>query len=63
VEGGGADVRVFEVEIAGRPETRQRVEWPWSDVDRRRLHGWMVWSTAATLGLVVVLYVLARLLR
>jgi hypothetical protein len=59
VESGGRG-RFYEVEIVGRPETRQRVEVPWSEADRRRLATWLVWSTTLTLGLVLVLYALAR---
>lgn len=61
VEAGG-ETPVFEVEVAGRPETRRRVELPWDESQRRRLAVWLAWSSALTLGLVLVLYVLARLL-
>ena len=47
--------RAYDVEVAGRPETRRRVEVPWSDEDARRLRRWLIWSTVLTLGLVVVL--------
>jgi len=53
----------FEVEVAGRPETRRRVELPWDESQRRRLSRWLVASSAITVALVFVLYVLARLLR
>lgn len=53
----------FEVEVAGRPETRRRVELPWDESQRRRLSRWLVVSSAITVALVLVLYVLARLLR
>jgi hypothetical protein len=52
--------RAFEVEVAGRPETRRVVEVPWSPADQTRLRAWLVWSTAITLGLIGVLYALAR---
>jgi uncharacterized membrane protein len=51
--------RVYEIEAAGRPGTRQRVEIPWDAAETRRLHRWLAWSTAITLGLVLVLLALA----
>ncbi len=54
-------VPVFEVEVAGRSETRRRVEVPWDERERRRLARWLGVSTAVTLALVLVLYALARL--
>jgi len=54
------DRRASDVEVAGRPETRRVVEVPWSPADDSRLRRVLAWSTAITLGLVVVLYVLAR---
>lgn len=53
--------RAYEVEVAGRPETRQRVLVPWSEHDARRLRRWLIWSTVLTLGLVVLLLGLAVL--
>ncbi len=53
----------FEVFVAGRKETGRRVEVPWDEQQRRRLGAWLLWSTAVTLGLVLVLFLLARLLR
>lgn len=53
----------FEVEVVGRPETRRPVLLPWDASQRRRLSRWLVVSTAATVALVVVLFLLARLLR
>ena len=58
---GGETARVYEMEITGRPETRTRVSVPWTPDEGRRLRAWLAWSTALTLGLIVVLYVLARL--
>lgn len=52
--------RAYEVEVAGQPATRRRIEVPWTADDARRLRAWLVWSTVLTLGLVVVLYALAR---
>jgi hypothetical protein len=39
------------------------VEVPWSERDERSLRAWLSWSTAITLGLVLVLLALARWLR
>jgi hypothetical protein len=61
-ETGGASP-TYDVEVAGRPETRRRVEVPWDEAEERRLRAWLFWSSAITLSLVAVLYVLARLLR
>jgi hypothetical protein len=55
------DARAYEVEIAGRPETRRRVEVAWSPEDGARLRAWLLASSVVTLGLVGVLYLLARL--
>lgn len=52
----------YQVAVAGRPETRRRVEVSWDEGERRRLRAWLVWSSAITLSLVVVLLVLARIL-
>jgi hypothetical protein len=52
---------VFEVEVVGRKGIRRRVELPWDEGQRRRLAAWLLWSSVVTLGLVLVLYVLARL--
>jgi hypothetical protein len=48
--------------MAGRPATRRRVEVPWGEEEERRLRRWLAWSTALTLGLVLVLYLVARAL-
>lgn len=53
----------YEVFVAGRRDTPRRVEVPWDEPQRRRLAAWLLWSSAVTLGLVLVLLVLARLLR
>jgi hypothetical protein len=52
----------YDVAVAGRPETRRRVEVSWDENERRRLRTWLLWSSAITLSLVLVLLVLARLL-
>jgi hypothetical protein len=48
------------VEVAGRPQTRRRIEIPWDERQSRRLAAWLFWSSLITLGLVIVLYALAR---
>jgi len=50
----------YEVEIAGRPETRRRVEVPWTEQHATRLQRWLLWSTVLTLALVGVLFAAAR---
>jgi len=57
------DVRAYEVQITGRPETRRRIEVPWSDQETARLRQWLVWSTVLTLALVAVLFAAARWAR
>lgn len=57
------DALAYEVELAGRPETRKRIEVPWDEALRRRLWAWLAWSSAITLGLVFLLYALARWLK
>ena len=52
--------RLYDVEVTGRPETRRRVAVPWTPDEARRLRTWLAWSTVLTLGLVAVLYALAR---
>ena len=62
LETDGPD-RVYEVAVAGEPKTRTRVAVPWTADESRRLRRWLVWSTALTLGLVLVLYAAARWAR
>jgi len=57
------DVRAYEVQITGRPETRRRIEVPWTDQETARLRQWLVWSTVLTLALVAVLFAAARWAR
>ena len=52
--------RQYDVEVTGRPETRRRVSVEWTEDESRRLRAWLAWSTVLTLGLVGVLYALAR---
>jgi len=55
--------RAYDVEVAGQPETSRRVELPWGEEQERALRRWLAWASALTLGLVVVLYLLARAAR
>ena len=59
-DAASGDVRAYEVEITGRPETRRRVEVPWTEQEAARLRRWLVWSTVLTLALVGVLFAAAR---
>jgi tRNA(Ile2) C34 agmatinyltransferase TiaS len=59
IDGSGPQ-REIEVEVTGRPETRRRLAVPWTADESRRLRAWLAWSTVLTLGLVAVLYALAR---
>jgi hypothetical protein len=53
---------VFEVEVAGRPETRVLVEAPWDEATHRRLSAWLLVASVVTIALVLVLFVIARAL-
>jgi NADH pyrophosphatase zinc ribbon domain len=53
--------RAYEVELVGSPETRRRIEVPWSPEEDTRLRRWLLWSTVITLGLVGVLLAAAWL--
>jgi hypothetical protein len=59
LDGSGPE-RLYDVEVAGQPATRRRVAVAWTPDESRRLRVWLAWSTVLTLGLVVVLYALAR---
>jgi len=59
----GEGERAYEVELLGKAETRRRVELPWTPTDTQRLHAWLLWSSAVTLGLAGLLFVLARFWR
>ena len=61
-EGDGGR-RTFDVDAVGQPGVRRTVEMPWSERDERTLRAWLSWSTAITLGLVLVLLALALWLR
>jgi hypothetical protein len=39
------------------------VEVPWDEAQRRRLAAWLLWASLVTVGLVVLLYALARWTR
>jgi hypothetical protein len=56
-----AGTLAYDVEIAGRPETRRRVEMPWTPRETARLQRWLLWSTVLTLALVGVLLAAALL--
>jgi hypothetical protein len=51
---------VFEVRVVGRPETARRVQVPWDEAERRRLSTWLLLASVVTVGLVLVLFLLAR---
>jgi len=52
----------YDVEVLGDPATRRRVEVPWKDAEsRRRMRRLLLLASAVTLGLVPLLYLLARL--
>ncbi len=52
----------YDVEVLGDPATRRRVEVPWQDArSRRRMLRLLLLGSAVTLGLVPLLYLLARL--
>ena len=61
VETSGPDP-LFDVEVAGRLETRLRVEAPWDEATHRRLSAWLVGASVVTVALVLVLFLLARIL-
>jgi hypothetical protein len=52
---------IFEVRVAGRPETGRRIRVPWDETARRRLAVWLFAASAVTVALVLVLFVLARI--
>jgi hypothetical protein len=54
------DTRAYEVQMTGRPETRRRIEIPWTDQEAGQLRRWLLWSTVLTLALVGVLFAAAR---
>jgi hypothetical protein len=58
----GEGPRAYEVEVSGHPETRTRIEVPWTEDDGTQLRRWLLWSTVVTLGLVAVLLAAASLL-
>jgi hypothetical protein len=60
---GEGPLRTFDVDAVGRSGARRTVQAPWSEHDERSLRAWLTWSTAITLGLVLVLLALARWLR
>lgn len=63
LDAASAGARAYEVEIAGRPETRRRLQVSWSAQEAVRLRQWLLWSTVLTLALVAVLFAAARWAR
>jgi hypothetical protein len=61
VDAGGS-APLFDVEVAGQPETRRRVELAWDPAQRRRLSEWLLVASIVTVALVLVLFLLARAL-
>ena len=59
-DAASAESRAYLVEITGHPETRRRIEVPWSEGESERLRRWLLWSTVLTLALVGVLLAAAR---
>jgi hypothetical protein len=59
----GGTAPAFDVEVAGRPGVRRRVEVPWDEDQLRHLSRWLFVSAALTLALILVLYAIARLAR
>ena len=55
----GRPVPAYQVEVVGEPQTALQVEWA-EEPPPSRLRRWLIWSTAATLSLVAILYALAR---
>jgi uncharacterized protein (DUF983 family) len=53
---------LFEVRVAGRPQTARRVRIIWDEAERRRLSTWLLTASVVTIALVLVLLVLARVL-
>jgi hypothetical protein len=53
---------LFDVEVVGHPETRRRVAVAWDAAAARRMWAWLGAASAATLALVLVLFLIAWLL-
>lgn len=57
-----AETLAFDVEVLGDPATRRRVEVAWEDASSlRRMRRLLLLASAVTLGLLPLLYLLARL--
>jgi hypothetical protein len=52
--------RAYEIQMTGRPETRRRIEIPWTEQEAGQLRRWLLWSTVLTLALVGILFAAAR---
>jgi hypothetical protein len=59
--GSSQQARLYDVELLSRRRTRRRVEVAWSPAQQRSLDTWLLYSSVVTLGLVGLLYLLARL--
>jgi DNA-directed RNA polymerase subunit RPC12/RpoP len=59
-DASGEGTRAYDVEITGQPETRRRIELPWTSEEAARLRRWLLWSTVLTLALVAILFAAAR---
>ena len=58
--GQAASVRDFANRWLTQQEITEALAVPWTADESRRLRAWLAWSTVLTLGLVAVLYALAR---
>ena len=52
--------RGYEIEIVGQPKTRRRIEVPWTRTQQAHLERRLIVFSLATVGLVVLLYLVAR---
>ena len=60
--GAAGESLAYDIELLGEPSTRRRIEVPWDDAEsRRRMRRLLLLASAATLGLVPLLYLLAQL--
>ena len=53
--------RTYDLEVLGRPATRQRLAVEWSPAEQHRLERWLLLSSVVTTGLVVVLLIVTWL--
>ncbi len=52
--------RVYEIEIVGRPQTRRRIELPWTQTQQARLERRLLGFSLVTVSLVILLFLIAR---